>query len=379
MVEELKKINGIINELSYVKGMDEIDCEFIIPYKELKNKKVILWGAGKVGQFVNDMLRNDRESFIIGWVDSNYIQMGGAVESPEVIRKREYDLILICVAAENERSIAEICVQLHSMGVDNSKIIKGIHRCEDYLYGKYAGDEQSKGIYNWVVQIRKRMGKLLIEGEPHICNICGSEVGTYINGQRCPTCGSLSRGRMIWKILNDMAMFEKGKISFLHFAPERYFYDIFMKKGQESSIDYWPVDIQKSGMIRKQIDMTDIDFEDGCFDVIMAVHVLEHIVEDEKAMAELYRVLKPEGRVFLCVPIGGEKTYEDWNITSPEGRELHFGQFDHVRLYGMDIMERLRRVGFKVECIETGAYFSEKEIKDYGLQYGEKFIACMKV
>lgn len=77
MMEELKRLNGIINELSYVKGMDRIDCEFIIPFNELKNKRVILWGAGRVGQFLNYMLCNEKESCIVSWVDSNYIQMGG--------------------------------------------------------------------------------------------------------------------------------------------------------------------------------------------------------------------------------------------------------------------------------------------------------------
>jgi len=38
-----------------------------------------------------------------------------------------------------------------------------------------------------------------------------------------------------------------------------------------------------------------------------------------------------------------EKTYEDFSITSPKEREIHFGQDDHVRQYGEDYPERLQK------------------------------------
>ena len=45
----------------------------------------------------------------------------------------------------------------------------------------------------------------------------------------------------------------------------------------------------------KEIDVTRITYDSNTFDVIVCSHVLEHVPDDDKAMRELYRVLKPNG------------------------------------------------------------------------------------
>ncbi len=45
----------------------------------------------------------------------------------------------------------------------------------------------------------------------------------------------------------------------------------------------------------KEIDVTRITYDSNTFDVILCSHVLEHVPDDDKAMRELYRVLKPNG------------------------------------------------------------------------------------
>lgn len=42
-------------------------------------------------------------------------------------------------------------------------------------------------------------------------------------------------------------------------------------------------------------------YEDASFDVVVAAHVLEHMPEPQRALAELRRVLKPNGLLLLCV------------------------------------------------------------------------------
>jgi len=78
---------------------------------------------------------------------------------------------------------------------------------------------------------------------------------------------------------------------------------------------------------------------------------LEHIPNDFKAMSELFRVLKPGGWAILQVPFSkiSDKTFEDPKVTSPEDRERIFGQTDHVRIYGKDYADRLKKAGFEVE------------------------------
>jgi hypothetical protein len=70
------------------------------------------------------------------------------------------------------------------------------------------------------------------------------------------------------------------------------------------------------------------------------------------------------------VPIveGWDKTYEDSTIVEAKDRRLHFGQWDHVRYYGRDIRDRVRRAGF--ELTEFTAI--EPEIQTLGLCRGEK-------
>lgn len=57
----------------------------------------------------------------------------------------------------------------------------------------------------------------------------------------------------------------------------------------------------------RKINITYMNFEDNLFDVIICSHVLEHIIDDRKAMRELFRVLRPKGFAILQVPISKEK------------------------------------------------------------------------
>ncbi|MBT8269766.1 MAG: methyltransferase domain-containing protein, partial [Bacteroidia bacterium] len=120
-------------------------------------------------------------------------------------------------------------------------------------------------------------------------------------------------------------------------------------------------------------DICDLPFDDDSYDFIICNHVLEHIPDDRKAMSELLRILKPGGRAILQIPqdMEREETYEDPSITDPKEREKHFGQYDHVRVYGRDYFDRLRSVGFKVEEVDYTSALSDEEIDRYRLAKGE--------
>ena len=66
-------------------------------------------------------------------------------------------------------------------------------------------------------------------------------------------------------------------------------------------------------------------------------------------MKELFRILRKGGKAYIQVPIKDGATYENILITTPDERTIHFGQADHVRYYGRDIIDRLTSTGFIVE------------------------------
>lgn len=52
-----------------------------------------------------------------------------------------------------------------------------------------------------------------------------------------------------------------------------------------SNIDYLTADLNSDSVMVK-MDITEIDYPDESFDVIICNHVLEHIIDDSKAMNE---------------------------------------------------------------------------------------------
>ena len=83
----------------------------------------------------------------------------------------------------------------------------------------------------------------------------------------------------------------------------------------------------------------------------------------------MYRILKYNGISILQVPINvkRENTFEDLSIKSKIQREKYFGQYDHVREYGLDFKDRVEQAGFKVEMINYSEKISENLVIKYGL------------
>jgi predicted SAM-dependent methyltransferase len=166
----------------------------------------------------------------------------------------------------------------------------------------------------------------------------------------CPVCYSFDRERLLYLYLLYKTKLFVGRHRVLHIAPEQRLKAIL---AQQMNLDYLTADLLDLDVMIK-MDVTNIQFHDDSFDAIICNHVLEHIIDDRKAMAELYRVLKPLGWAIVQVPISLslEATYEDPSITTEKGREEAFGQNDHVRIYAKDYATRLAQAGFKVDIFD---------------------------
>jgi len=128
-----------------------------------------------------------------------------------------------------------------------------------------------------------------------------------------------------------------------------------------------------------KMDICDIQYPDSSFDVIYCSHVLEHVLDDKRAMREFYRVLKTNRWAIINVPITSKKTFEDSTIVDPKERLKAFGQEDHVRRYGPDYVERLRDSGFTVEIIKVGDLATDDEAVRMGLtQASGEIYYCTK-
>jgi SAM-dependent methyltransferase len=170
----------------------------------------------------------------------------------------------------------------------------------------------------------------------------------------CWRCGSHERHRAQWLLLERRPGLLREARSLLHFSPE---WCLSTRLRQTRGLRYVTTDLDPERQADLRLDVTALDLPDDAFDAVLCSHVLEHVPDDARAMAELRRVTAPQGFCLVMVPLALDRacTYEDPTITSPQDREREFLQFDHVRLYAPDIATRLRVAGFHVETIDMTA------------------------
>jgi predicted SAM-dependent methyltransferase len=231
----------------------------------------------------------------------------------------------------------------------------------------------NQGVKNFVNEgreLKKYIFSLLYIGISFQCPVCKGHFRKFLpwgrnhrKNARCPRCYSLERHRLIFKYLSDRTDFFRSNLKVLHFAPEACLQRRFKSL---PNLEYISADLEDP-LARVRMDISNIGFHDNTFDCVLCTHVLEHVIDDHKAMRELYRVLKPGGWAMLQVPIKGEKTFEDAAIKSPSERLKYFGQEDHVRIYGLDYKNRLQNAGFIVKVDPYAYEQSEEVINKYRL------------
>lgn len=222
----------------------------------------------------------------------------------------------------------------------------------------------------------------LNKGNEVECPVCASQYKKFLPYGRiarenalCPNCLALERHRLMWLYLKKQTDFFSAPLKVLHIAPEHCFIDRF--EGL-SNLEYITADIE-SPLAKVKMDVHSIPFPDNSFDVIFCNHVLEHVEDDLLACSEFNRVLKPSGWGILQSPVYPlEKTLEDKSITDPAERERIFGQRDHVRKFGKDYAERLRKSGLKIEENQFVKQINSDLITKYALPKDEIIFVCRK-
>lgn len=211
---------------------------------------------------------------------------------------------------------------------------------------------------------------------PRTCPICGTTGLFSVFGYpprfdaRCGSCGSLERHRLFALYMQRNWVFAP-RHRVLHFAPERLLGRMIC--GQVGV--YETADIAERRQVTHYIDIEATGLVDASFDRVVCNHVLEH-VDDRLALAELFRILVPGGKALLMTPVveGWAQTYENPAITAPADRLVHFGQADHIRIYGRDVRDRIRAAGFMLDEFTA----VEPDVLRYGLIRGETLFVATR-
>lgn len=214
------------------------------------------------------------------------------------------------------------------------------------------------------------------------CPICGQFAPSFNEyglirrpDAQCPTCRSLERHRLAWAFFvrfTNLKRIQDGLM--LHVAPESCMEAKFRSL---KSIQYMSADLSSHRAMVK-MDLTHMAYPNRTFDIIYCSHVLEHIVDEQSALNELYRVLKNGGWAVIQVPTIAAATYEDNAVTAPADRTRIFGQHDHVRNYGPDFGQRLTGVGFNVIHIMAADVVTPTEMQVTAIRSHHDLFYCIR-
>ena len=204
-------------------------------------------------------------------------------------------------------------------------------------------------------------------------------IGSNVEHFGCPYCGCHDRERHLLLYLTAHGVIDRFEsAAILHFAPERRLSGIIEAR---SPGRYVKGDLYPTSEDIETIDMLAIDYPSESFDFVIANHVLEHVENDLLALSELRRVLKVGGYAILQTPYSNKltKTFSDPGIDSDSARYQAYGQEDHVRLYGSDIVARIESAGFRSRVATHQEMLADIDPMRFGVNEKEPFFLFEKV
>jgi len=191
---------------------------------------------------------------------------------------------------------------------------------------------------------------------------------TALDTYSCGKCGASDRERLYaWWLSHVFESSTRRAYRAIHFAPEHGLSNFIRQRHLFS--EYQTADFMMEEVDHK-VDLMNLPFADEAYEFFICSHVLEHVTDDRKAIAELNRITKRGGKGILMAPIMTDlpKTIEDPSITDEGERWRLFGQYDHVRLYSRnEYVERITAAGFHLEQLDI-AYFGSRLFTKLGLK-----------
>ena len=180
-----------------------------------------------------------------------------------------------------------------------------------------------------------------------LCNICGwhgvdFEGFVHSESAICPSCGASARDRFVYHCFVSRQPYRPG-LRVLETSPRMG--DDY-RRAMRERVTYTASDFDlQSHRADIAIDLQAIDLPDASLDTIVSAHVLEHVPDYERALAELHRVLAPGGHLFLMVPLQQGRT------APPTTPEFHEDNTPVHWRFGLDLTDRLRDAGFEATVL----------------------------
>lgn len=189
------------------------------------------------------------------------------------------------------------------------------------------------------------------------CPACGQQViDFYRYGAMaqwgCPHCGASPRERLVNHLLDTGELVLPNGATVLHVAPGE---TSLVRRFDAAGGTYIPADLDPSRYpvagVRK-IDLMNMGMSNE-IDLFYASHVMEHVPDDARVLRNIFAALRPGGQAWLIVPLWDQPSEDGASDMSGVERERRFGQWDHVRQYGMDFADRVRAAGFEVDLLRA--------------------------
>jgi SAM-dependent methyltransferase len=199
-------------------------------------------------------------------------------------------------------------------------------------------------------------------------------VGSDIENFECPACGCHDRERHLCLYLQASGLLSAlAGARVLHVAPEQHLQRLIT---QAAPAEYVLGDLSPTRAEVRRIDLMDIDASDESFDLVIANHVLEHVIDDARSLREIFRVLRPDGKAILQTPYASllPSKFEDASIISEDARLEAYGQEDHCRLYGADFSDFVASFGFSPETATHTSLLPTVDARRMGVNAKEPFL-----
>lgn len=251
-----------------------------------------------------------------------------------------------------------------------------------------------------IVATRIAARKIVATPHSHICAICEQHVAQWLPHPRrdqrsefiklmatigsnlerytCPNCQCNDRDRHLWLYLNHGKLLNNlSHKRILHIAPEAI---LEPRIRALSPLEYICGDLHPRASQHHKIDVEKLEFPDEYFDLIICNHVLEHVAYPSTAINELKRCLTPAGHLVAQTPYSPriKQTFEMSSPISAAFATMFYGQDDHVRLFGMDLIDYFHAEGLKGRLIPHAEALADTDPLQWGVNEHEPFFLFSK-